>query len=244
MNRTQQRSMYLLFGLFFAFAFIPLHAQAKEDSLTQTVQEKAPSKPPVMGWFINSQARLMGVGQHVSNSLAIQGGVNLFRNLQVGLNFMIRSGPINPTTFDITLPEGVTYKGQSKLDLGSEWTIIGLFLAPKVKIPQLAWLELDFPVVIGVGGAGFYLKGDNRKTPDGKRTSVWENKLMDGRDFTFGPAVDLGLRLMFAIPKVSWFRIGLGLHYSILLGYNSFARPEPNFYNGFSGSLNISFGSF
>lgn len=44
-------------------------------------------------------------------------------------------------------------------------------------------------------GADFYLFGDNRITPDGRRVSEWENDLMGDNDAEFSLMYEGGVRL-------------------------------------------------
>ncbi len=55
--------------------------------------------------------------------------------------------------------------------------------------------------MVGYGGFGFYLHGDDRKTPDGRRVSEWEDELLDGRDADANNLVlDVGMRVAYRSP--------------------------------------------
>jgi hypothetical protein len=65
-------------------------------------------------------------------------------------------------------------------------------IAPTFKIKNV---EIDVPISYGMAGGGFYLVGDDRKTPDGARVSELENKLMNGEDAASGSWLEFGERI-------------------------------------------------
>lgn len=70
--------------------------------------------------------------------------------------------------------------------------------------------------------------------------SEWENELLDGKDASFGIAVDVGLRLSFRTPA-SWLRPYVGVHYTNVIGYDAFVRSD---YSGFGGVAGVEVGGF
>jgi hypothetical protein len=190
--------------------------------------------------FVGIDWRVNGLADHVSHGPGFQLGALLFRgHLKVGIAGFSRPGPLNPATFRVEL-EDTTYRGQSTLDLRSDGGVVGLFVAPRFTMPGLPWLDVELPILVGQGAFGFYLHGEDRETPDGRRVSAWENELLDGKDSSFGIAVDVGLRLSFRTPT-SWLRPYVGVHYTNVIGYDAFVRGD---YSGFGGVAGVEVGGF
>lgn len=137
-------------------------------------------------WRGNAYADHLSHGPGVALSWGMLGD-----HLRVGLAGFARPGPINPATF--TLELDTPYNGKNALELRSDGGAMGLLVQPGTAVGR--GLRLDVPVMLGYGGYGFYLTGEDRETPDGALPSVWEDALMDGRDSAFGLVVDGGLRL-------------------------------------------------
>ncbi|MEM9069210.1 MAG: hypothetical protein AAGE52_11920 [Myxococcota bacterium] len=200
-------------------------ADAEEDST------------PVATPFVGLDWRVMGLSDHVSHGPGFQVGALLFGHFKVGIAGFMRPGPINPRTFELDL-EGGSYRGQERLDLRSDGSVVGLLLAPRFGLGE--WLDLEIPVLLGFGAFGFYLTDDDRDTPDGRRVSEWEDELLDGADASEGFAIDVGLRVSFK-TRQSWLRPYLGVHYSWIVGYDATLRGN---YDGISGVFGIEVGGF
>ncbi|HAA13438.1 MAG TPA: hypothetical protein DCE41_17810, partial [Cytophagales bacterium] len=121
----------------------------------------------------------------------------------VGLRSYNRSGPINPHVETYTLPEGVTYKGQSTLQVRADHGAFGLLVSPQFRLGSKVTLAV--PLVFGGMGGGFYLFGEDRDTPDGRRVSEWENDLFGDADSGFGTFLEAGVEARYrtTIPYVS-----------------------------------------
>ena len=155
--------------------------------------EPAPSRGAV-GGFHDLEWRAMGLGGHLSHGGAFAAGVTLLEgHLRLGVAGLGRPGPWNPTTFDVTLPEGRTYRGKRRLSLRSDGGMAGAHVALSFEVPRLP-LAISVPLTLGYGGFGFYLHGADRNTPDGRRVSAWENELFGGKDSFLGLVVDGGVR--------------------------------------------------
>ncbi len=60
--------------------------------------------------------------------------------------------------------------------------------------------------------------------PDGRKPSAWENQLLDGRDSSFGVAVESGLRV--AWTTGSGLRPYVAARWTSILGYDAFVRSS------------------
>jgi hypothetical protein len=150
-----------------AFTLFIVLATSSQAQIPATNQE---SKGP--GWFFTPEYSLMFLEGHTSNAVGVSLGASLFkRHLKVGLMAYGASGPINPTTFTIRPSGDQLYKGQSELDLRADHGAFGIMVAPSFRIKGF---EIDLPIMAGMLGAGFYLLGDDRITPDGRRVSEWK----------------------------------------------------------------------
>ena len=186
-----------------------------------------------IGW------RVMGLADHVSHGPEVAAGVLLWNHLELGIGGFARPGPINPATFQADLGGG-SYRGQDELTLRSDGALIGLLVGFRFQFPGVNWLDVEVPVIVGLGAFGFYLHGDDRDTPDGRRVSEWENELFDGRDSSAGLGVDVGLRLAIHTP-LPWLNVSAGVHYTHVVGYDSLLASD---YGGFSGSLGVEMSMF
>ena len=203
-------------------------------------QEITPKKSKV-GWFLTPEVGAMFLDGSVGNTFGISGGVKVWKNrLKLGIMAYSRSCPTNSATFNAKLPPGQTYKGQSTLKLRADWGAFGGMIAPTFKVKNV---EIDVPISFGGGIGGFYLVGDDRKTPDGARVSVWEDKLFKGEDAAFGSLTEFGVRAFFP-TKVKGMTMGAGLHYTLISGWKTYYDPTGDFYNNkLRASLVINFGS-
>ncbi|MEO0324119.1 MAG: hypothetical protein AAF447_14250 [Myxococcota bacterium] len=216
-------------------AFAPLSGAAAQDAPSPGEAAERPVVAPYvhLGW------RVMGLGDHVSHGPAFELGIILKDHLKLGIGGFSRPGPMNRRTFRVDLPEGQTYRGQESLALRSDGAVVGLLVAPRFRLPgRASRVTLEAPLLVGFGGFGFYLTGDDRRTPDGRRVSDWENELMDGRDASSGIALDGGLRVAVDLHE-DWLRLTAGIHYTTVVGYDAFVQGS---YDGFSGSLGIEVG--
>ena len=188
------------------------------------------SKPSSTAPFLSLGWRGLALADHLSHGPEFQVGVRLFDGyLKLGIAGFNRPGPLNPKRFKVESATGQAYKGSSTLDLKSDGGVVGILIG--TTIPVLDWLALDIPVTVGQAGFGFYLAGEDRETPDGRRVSDWENELQDGRDSGFAIAFDLGMRAMFSSESMPWLRPYIGAHYTLTPGYDSFATSD---FGGFS----------
>lgn len=196
------------------------------------------SSAPKVGWYVSPEYSTLLHQDHIGHAVGFQTGVRILKNrLQVGFFYYGRSGPINGQTFSLDLPDGETYKGQSTIQLRADQAAFGLHLAPQFKLGE-NW-NLDIPIMIGQMGAGFYLFGDDRNTPDGRRVSVWENELMEGVDAGFSLHLEGGVRFKRQIQEHA--RLMLGLHYAYAPSWETFVGGT-TFYNVPRISLGVEFG--
>lgn len=187
-------------------------------------QDNSTSK---IGWFLNPEVGGIFHADNFGKTLGGTIGLKFFNNhLKVGWQMYGSPGPINSKEYVITPSNGQLYKGQSTIAIRSDYGAAGLFIAPMFNIKKI---RLEFPVTIGQMGAGFYLTGDDRKTPDGERVSVWEDKLMDGRDAGFSTLYEVGSRVFFPLPHDN-ITIGLGLHYIMAPDWETYTDPTGDIY--------------
>ncbi len=191
-----------------------------------------------IGVFASVEWRAMALAGHASHGPGFSTGVRLLDGwLKVGIAGFNRPGPLNPETFKVKPSDGSTYKGQNELTLRSDGGVAGLLVA--LHVPVTDSFAVELPVTVGQGAFGFYLTDDDRETPDGRRVSEWENELQDGRDASFGFAVDGGLRAMLTLQSVPWLRPHVGVFYTSVLGYDAFAKGS---YDGLSVASGVEVG--
>ncbi|MEM9192688.1 MAG: hypothetical protein AAGF12_26175 [Myxococcota bacterium] len=179
-----------------------------------------------VGGYVSMEWRALGVAGHFSHGPGASAGIRLFDGVfRVGIAGWARPGPINPETFEVVPSGGGTYKGQSTLELRSDGGVIGLELALDLAVPGVPWLHLLPSFTVSNAAFGFYLTGDDRDTPDGRRVSEWENELQDGRDASPGVGLDVGLRVAFDIPG-SPVRPVIGGGYFLIVGYDAYAEDN------------------
>ncbi|WP_441289915.1 hypothetical protein ACSRUE_04320 [Sorangium sp. KYC3313] len=204
----------------------------------RSARRPAPDVP--VGGFVDLEWRVMGLGGHVSHGPAFAAGVTLANGLvRLGLGGLGRPGPMNPATFEVALPGGQTYKGQRTLELKSDGSMLGAHVGLSFRLPFAQALAVQIPITVGYGGFGFYLQGNDRKTPDGRRVSAWEDELFAGKDSFLGLVVDTGLRLGYQPDDAPWFRPYVGASFTAVPGFDTVARDD---YLGFSGVLGVELG--
>lgn len=212
-------------------------------SQAQTENEIVTKPKSKIGWYVTPEIGAMFLDNHIGKTVGIQMGFRFFKDhLKVGYFYYGRSGPINDQTFAANLPSGVTYKGKSQLQLRADHGAFGLMIAPAFKLPN-SDIEIDLPIMIGSIGAGFYMADDDRKTPDGRRVSEWENELFDGKDAAFGGLTEFGIRGLFPTKNPS-VKVGLGVHYTMASDQKTYYDPTGEFYNNkLRTSLVVQFGN-
>lgn len=190
-----------------------------------------------VGGYVRTEWRVFGLAGHVSHGPSIAGGVRLLDGvLRIGLTGFARPGPMNPQTFTVAPATGEPYRGQDELTLRSDGAYIGAEVVLDLEVPGVPWLHVLPGVSGGSGAFGFYLTGDDRTTPDGRRVSAWENELQDGRDAGAGFGLELALRLAFVIPGAESIRPTIGGGYYTTIGYDAYARGS---YEGPWGSAGV-----
>jgi hypothetical protein len=195
-----------------------------------------------IGWFITPEIGAMFLEDHIGNAVGASFGIKVWKDrLKIGINAYGRSGPINPKTFTVEAYNGQTYKGNRTLRLRADYGTLGLMIAPTFNIKKM---QIDVPISYGMAGGGFYLVGEDRKTPDGARVSEWENKLMNGEDAASGSWLEFGVRGFFP-TKIKGIQVGAGVHYSMVQGWKTYYDPSGEFYNNkFRASMFVNFGSY
>jgi hypothetical protein len=193
---------------------------------------------PKAGWFLTPEASTLLLKNHVGKAVGVQLGLKLFNDhLKVGYYMYGRSGPINGRTFATQLPEGITYKGQSQVNLRADHGSFGLLLVPSFRLPGSA-IEVDIPLMIGMLGGGFYLAGADRHTPDGRRVSAWKTSYSRAKT----PALPLPWRRACGpwCYQKSGHQVGvLGLHYITTQGWQTYYDPSGDFYNNKLGPASL-----
>lgn len=175
-----------------------------------------------VGWNFSAEGGAILHGDHLGKTVGFRAGVSLLkRRLAINFFYYGRSGPINAKNFRLELEEGVRYKGQTALNLRADHAAYGLEVAPQFPLGK-SNITLDVPLAFGQLGAGFYLTGEDRNTPDGRRVSEWEDELMGDADAGFGYVLEGGLRARWALPKANGIALGLGAYYTHTIGYFSF----------------------
>lgn len=180
--------------------------------------------------FVHLGWRALGLGGHASQGPEFAAGVRLFHGwLRLGVAGFNRPGPLNPKRFEVETATAEAYKGSETLSLKSDGGVIGAVIG--TQIPVTEWLAIDIPIILGQAAFGFYLSGEDRETPDGRRVSEWENELQDGRDASFTLGLDAGLRAQFHIASVPWLKPTIGVHYTATPGYDAYVQDD---YSGLS----------
>lgn len=212
-------------NLIVSFAFLLVGISVNAQS---TVENTSQNRK--IGWFITPEYSTMFLKDHIGQTVGFSMGVKLFKDhLKIGYFNYGRSGPINSYTINTPLPDGKTYKGKSSIDLRADHGAFGLMIAPSFTLRK-SKIEIDFPINIGSIGAGFYLAGDDRKTPDNRRVSEWENELFEGKDAAFAGMFEFGVRA-FMPTQINGLQWGVGVHYLTVQDWTTFADPSGDFYN-------------
>jgi len=200
----------------------------------------APEQPVPVGGFVDLEWRAFALAGHLSHGPAFAAGVSLWNGtLRLGVGGLSRPGPWNPASFEVELPDGQSYRGQRSLSLRSDGAMAGVHAALAFEVPGVPWLALTLPVTVGYGGFGFYLQGDDRKTPDGRRVSEWEDELFGGRDSHLGIVIDAGVRVNWVLDETRWLRPYLGVYYTTVPGFRTIVRSD---YSGVSVALGLELG--
>lgn len=223
---------------------LPVAAESpKEEAPSQTHPsgaEGVSDQTPAVSMFIDLEWRVYGIAQHVSHGPAFAAGVSLLRDhLRIGFGGLARPGPFNPATFEVELEEGTQYRGQSTVSLRNDGMMGGVHLSYSTPLPFLRSFALQVPLTLGYGGFGYYLTGDDRDTPDGRRVSEWEDELFDNKDAYIGFVLDAALRLRYqprALPRLMPYA---GVGFTVVPGFETVVRDD---YFGFSGLLGVEVG--
>lgn len=191
--------------------------------------------------FVDAGWRGYLIGGHASHGPEVRFGAMVWKQrIKVGMAVLNRPGPMNPKTFALDLEEGTTYNGKSTLDLRSDGSSFGLLLAPQIPLGESPW-SIELPIMLGQAGYGFYLHGEDRETPDGRRVSEWENELQDDQDSNFSLAVDAGARIKVKLGDRDWLQPMIGVHYLLTPGYDSFFADD---YGGLSIAAGVQLALF
>jgi hypothetical protein len=200
-------------------------------STTGFSQEASDAADQSIGFYFQPEYSAMFLNDHVGNAVGFGLGITTKnKKWDFGIRYYGRSGPINPKEYELVLPAGETYKGKSSIMLGHDHGFLGLEAAYNLRLKNDR-LMIRIPVSFGQFGAGFYLRGDDRYTPDGERTSVWEDKLQGGEDAGFGFCSEFGAQFIYQISaKNEHIHIMMGATYLNTYGYESFLGGK-DFYN-------------
>ena len=178
--------------------------------------------------------------EHVGNAVGFNIGFTTRNDKwDFGIRYYGRSGPINQhIEYDLVLEPGTTYKGKSTLKLGADHGYFAIEGAYNLKISDK--LLLRFPISFGQLGAGFYLKGEDRKTPDGRRVSEWEDELQNRTDAGFGLASEIGTQLFYQpFKNQPHIMFGTGVQFTNTYGYSSFLGGDDFYNNKFRISVGL-----
>lgn len=201
-------------------------------STWSVAQENANSKLPSIGFYFQPEYSSMFLKDHKGNTVGFGLGITSKNDKwDVGIRYYGRSGPINlHKEYELALPEGTTYKGKNTVMLGVDHGYLGLEAAYNISLSNER-LAIRIPVSFGQFGAGFYLKGEDRFTPDGERTSVWEDQLQGGSDAGFGFCSEIGTQIIYQISAVNeHIHLMTGVAFMNTYGYESFLGGT-DFYN-------------
>lgn len=200
----------------------------------------AQSTQPKVRWYFSPSVSALLMDEHTGVAPGIEAGIKIWKQrLQIGIIAYNRSGPINPHTETLMLAGEQTYRGQSQVKLRADHAAFGLVIAPQFRFKRLI---IDVPLVLGQIAGGFYLTGDDRITPDGRRVSEWEDKLMGDTDAGAGFFVEGGVRAKLPLNSSETILGGLGIHYTQTLEYETFVGGT-DYYNAPRVSLFLQFGN-
>ncbi len=193
-------------------------------SVTGFAQETNETADQSIGFYFQPEYSAMFLNNHIGNAVGFGLGISSKnRKWDIGIRTYGRSGPINlHDDYELVLPAGETYKGSSTITLGADHGYIGLEAAYTIRLKNER-VAIRIPVSFGQFGAGFYLRGEDRYTPDGERTSVWEDRLQGGSDAGFGFCSEFGAQLLYQLSaKNDHIHLMLGATYMNTYGYESF----------------------
>ena len=194
-------------------------------------QEATPTETQSLGFYFQPEYSSMFLDDHIGHAVGFGIGITSKNgNWDFGIRYYGRSGPINPKEYELVLPAGETYKGETSIMLGHDQGYLGLEAAYNIALKNER-LRIRIPMSFGQLGAGFYLKGEDRFTPDGQRTSVWEDQLQGGSDAGFGFCSEFGAQFIYQLSaKNKHINMMLGASYLNTYGYESFLGGQ-DFYN-------------
>ncbi|SMG52455.1 hypothetical protein SAMN05661096_03929 [Marivirga sericea] len=201
-------------------------------SVTGFAQEINETTDESVGFYFQPEYSAMFLNNHIGNAVGFGLGISSKnRKWDIGIRYYGRSGPINlQDDYELVLPAGETYKGSSTITLGADHGYLGLEAAYTI-ILKNERLAIRIPLSFGQLGAGFYLRGEDRFTPDGERTSVWEDRLQGGSDAGFGLCSEFGAQFLYQLSsKNDHIQLMLGAAYINTYGYESFLGGN-DFYN-------------
>lgn len=197
-----------------------------------------------VGFYFQPFYSAMFLENHIGNAVGFNMGITTKnKKWNLGIRYYGRSGPINlQQEYELALPEGQTYKDKSVLQLGADHGYLGLEAAYQIALNSNR-LKIRIPFSFGQLGAGFYLKDDDRDTPDGRRVNEWEDELQNGTDAGFGLASEIGIQVIHRIvPSLEQLNFVGGLHYLNTYGYESFLGGDDFYNNKLRASIGISVG--
>jgi hypothetical protein len=199
-------------------------SEARADSASPLPPTTAAASPqsttPFVSWFLTPGVRVQYTLQTANIAFAGEFGARV-GFLQFGLAFLYRPAVWGGDRVTYPLPENVTYKGQNRLELGQQHLWIGPMVAPRFMLDRQERWSLEVPLSGGAAILGTPLLGNDRKVPDGRRVSDWEDELLAGQDRNLGAYVDVGVRVRYAPTELPWMRAGIGVHYTAFVGFNS-----------------------
>lgn len=196
-----------------------------------------------IGFYFQPEYSAMFLDDHIGNAVGFGLGITTKnRKWDFGIRYYGRSGPINlQDEYELVLPDGETYKEKSSLMLGHDHGYFGAEAGYNIRLKNER-LTIRIPVSFGYFGAGYYLKGEDRFTPDGQRTSVWEDKQQDGADSGFGLGTEFGAQFIYQLSaKNEHILVMLGATYLNSFGYESFLGGEDLYNNKMRSSFGFRF---
>lgn len=223
--------------LLFALSVLAGTAHADEGSPpSERAALTGPAEPSPFGGYFELGARTLGTYRSAHPGLSGGFGARL-GSLKLGIGFVFSPASFKDVRFELPLQEGQTYRGSSTLKLGAQEILAGVHASWVFDVPRLDWIDLEVPLLVGAYFLGTPLMGEDRKTPDGDRVSVWEDRLLAAQDLNLGLGIELGLRVRVRpIEDMPWLKLALGLHYIGVVGIDQTYLPADSIH-GPSGSL-------
>jgi hypothetical protein len=187
------------------------------------------------GVFFELSGRLLGTYGTSHPGVAAAFGARI-GGLRLGIGFSFSPASFKDFRFELPLPEGQRYRDRDTLRLGAQEIFAGVRASWVFEVPGLDWLDLEVPLLVGTYLLGTPMMDGDRDTPDGDRVSVWENRLLSEQDLNIGIGIDFGLvARVRPFREVPWLKIGMGFHYTVVLGIDQPYLPDT--LHGPSGSL-------